>query len=74
MRRAILADQDALHAVFEIGRMPNPFGSGDGPLNIVYTKAGLESRIRTKRDASDVRLVLYDVLLNWPDDETENKE
>lgn len=68
----VRGDREAVHAVFEIGRMANPFGSGDGQLNVNYTKAGLKSLLFVRQDPGEDRLVMLDVLLNWPDDETVN--
>lgn len=67
-------DRDAIHAEFQIGIMKDPFGEGTGPLILNMTKAGLEHRINTKIDTVDDRLLLTDILLNWPDDETEANE
>ena len=66
-------DREVLHAIFEIGRMKNPFGDGEGPLSICYTKRGLEDRLAAKKEGDD-RLLLIDIFHNWPDDETVNKE
>lgn len=60
-------DREEIHAVFEIGRMANPFGEGDRPLSICYQKTGLEQRIAANKEKDD-RLVMIDVLHNWPDE------
>jgi hypothetical protein len=64
-----MGDREATHAVFQIGSLPNPFGEGHGLLLLNYTKAGLEERINTMKGDNDNRLVMLDILFNWPDDE-----
>ena len=62
-------DREAIHAEFQIGVMDMPFGEGSGPLILNMTKAGLEHRIGTMKDTADDRLLLTDILLNWPDED-----